>query len=105
MQQLQKYGTWNMKDDSFMEGCYFFYQSPYYHFCGLIANSRSLNYGKTKKLILYVGVEKNKYIEVIVTGNIKYNSQKVMIKGKGRLTNKLYQTIDCWSQYVKFTGC
>ena len=82
MQQLQKYGTWNMKDDSFMEGCYFFYQSPYYHFCGLIANSRSLNYGRIKKLILFVGVEKNKYIEVIVTGNIKYNSQKVMIKEK-----------------------
>lgn len=102
LEHLKKYGTWQMNDDTFIEGCYLFYQSPYYHFYGLIANTRSLNFGKTKKLILFVGVEKHKYIEVIVTGNIKYNSQKVIVKGKGKLTNKLYQTIDCWSYNIQF---
>lgn len=104
LEQLKKYGTWKMKDDTFMEGCYFFYQSPYYYFKGVIANSRSLNYGRIKKLILFVGVEKQKYIEVIVTGSFKFNSKKVMIKGKGRMSNKLYSTIDCWSNYVQFIG-
>ncbi len=103
IQQLRKYGTWDMLDDTFMERCYYFYQEPYYYFQGLIANSRSMNYGKNKKLILFVGVEKKKYIEVIVVGNIKFDSRKVMIKGKGKLTNKLYSTIECWSNYVSFS--
>ena len=46
IQQLRKYGTWDMLDDTFMERCYYFYQEPYYYFQGLIANSRSMNYGK-----------------------------------------------------------
>ena len=48
LQQLKKYGTWDMKDDTFMEGCYFFYQNPYYYFKGVIANSRSLTTGKSR---------------------------------------------------------
>ena len=102
LQQLKKYGTWDMIDDSFMEGCYFHYQNPYYYFKGLIANSRSIHYGKTKKIILLVGVEKQKYIEVIITGNIKFNAKKIIVKGKGRMTNELYSTVECWSNYVQF---
>jgi hypothetical protein len=102
LEQLKKYGTWKMETDSFPERCYYFYQEPYYYFQGLIANSRILNYGKNKKLILFVGVKKNKYIEVIVCGGIKFDSRKVFVKGKGRIINKLYNTIECWCSYVTF---
>lgn len=102
IEQLKKYGTWEMQDTSFMDRCYYFKSFDNYLFRGLIANSRTINYGKFKKLILLVGVEKQKYIEVVVTGNIKFDGRRIIIKGKGTQSNNLYGTIECFSNQVEF---
>lgn len=100
--QLQKYGTWDMKDDSFFSGCYYLTSGPLHILKGLIASSRSLSYGKKRTLILLVGVGKHKYVEVIVKGNFKFNSRKVMVKAKGKKINDVYGTIECYDNQVEF---
>ena len=103
-QQLKQFGFWNMSvtNDIFYSNCYYFKTNEFHIFRGLIASSRTLNYGKNKTTIIFVGVSKKKYIEIVINGNIYYNSQKVLIKGKGKLTNQMYNTITCEGNNVEF---
>ena len=78
----------------FYKNCYYFKTNEFHIFRGLIASSRTLSYGKNKTNILFIGVSKQKYIEIVINGNIYYNSQKV--------SNKLYNTITCEAQHVEF---
>ena len=66
---------------------------------GIIASSRCFNYGKTKKLLLYVGIN-GKYIDVIVNGNIYYDHRKVIVKAVGKKVDGQYTTIESFSDNV-----
>ena len=101
LNQLKKYGYWNMKTDDFFENCYYFQSNGYYIFKGLIAASRTLNY-KYKKLVLFVWIGKNKYIEVVKSNFNNFDSRKVIVKGKGKLINHLYGTHECYGRNIVF---
>ena len=101
--QLRKYGYWHMTDDSFFPGCYMFTNSQNHKvFRGLIAGTRMLNYGKHKKIVVFVGVSKHHYIEIIVSGKFYFDSRKVMVKGHGIEQATLYKTIECYAKDVEF---
>jgi len=100
--QLKKYGYWNMKTDSFIENSYFHKSGKYHKFRGLIAANRVLSYGKKRKLVLFVGVGKKKYIEVLISGNFYYSTEKVIVEGWGLMVNNLYQTIECFPRNIEF---
>ena len=104
LEQLRKFGYWNMNQNQFFSGCYCYKKEinneTIYYFKGLIASSRILSYGKNKRVILFIGVKKHKYIEVIINGKFYYDSKKVLIKGQGKLINKLYETIECSGENV-----
>jgi len=102
LELLQDKGYWNMVTPDFYENCYFFKSKDTYIFKGLIASSRMLNYGKNKKLVLFVGVGKGHYIEVVVKGDTYYNTKKVIVQGKGELVNKLYKSYECETKNVSF---
>jgi len=89
IEQLRKYGYWDMKGDEFYHDCYCFENNGFYIFKGLIASSRIINFGKTKKIAFFIGISKNKYIDVIVNNNYKYNGKSVLIKGKGLKKNNI----------------
>ena len=84
-----------MNNDNFYKGCYYINSNDNILFKGLIASSRTLHYNKNKKLILFVGVEKGLYIEVIINNIRNFNNQKVIVKGHGTLTNSIYNTVEC----------
>ena len=100
--QLKKYGYWNMKTDSFIENSYFHKSGKYHKFRGLIAANKVLSYGKKRKLVLFVGVGKKKYIEVLISGNFYYSTEKVIVEGWGLMVNNLYQTIECFPRNIEF---
>mgnify|MGYP003687126067 CR=1 FL=1 len=91
-----------MKDDSFFPDCYGLNTNGFYHFRGLIASSRTIRFGKKRSLILFVGIGKQEYIDIIVNGNYNFNSQKVIIKGKGKRRDNIYQTVECFSKNIEF---
>ena len=99
--QLQKYGYWIMNDDNFFPNCYGYKSNGYYHFKGLIASSRLIN-RKKKILILFVGIDKQKYIEVTIQGKFYFDSKKVIIKGKGIQLNNIYRTVECFGKNIEF---
>ena len=81
---LRNYGFWNMKPDSFATGCYINYlESGEIEFCGIIASFKQLS---DSNVVLFLGVDCKKYIEVILTLGKKnrINSTHIGIKGKGR---------------------
>ena len=49
-----------------------------------------------------MGVDKQKYIEVLVTGDIKFDSRYIVIKGKGKKSKNIYESIECLSYHVEF---
>ena len=103
LEQLKKFGFWDMDEYEFFPNCYGFTNgSGFYIFRGIIASSKMLSYGKSKKLLVFVGVDKNKYIEVLITGRFKYTSQNVIIKGMGKKKKNLYGTIECLGKFISF---
>ena len=100
--QLQQYGCWDLEKFDFIPNCYGIIHNEYYHFRGVISSSRILRYGKKRNLVLFVGIGKQEYIELIISGNFKFNSQIVIIKGKGKKKNNIYGTIECKGKDVEF---
>ena len=99
---FKKYNYWNMNTKHFYPDCYYFSSNNNYFFKGLIASHRCL-YHKNKKLILFVGVDTHKYIEVIIN-NVKYfNNKFIIVKGKGQLINSTYNTIECDYDNIKLS--
>jgi DNA polymerase III alpha subunit len=84
-EQLKKYGYWLMKNNDFFPGCYLnIKDNDIYHFNGIIASSRIIKNKKNKKLILFIGVDTKKYIEVIIQ-NIKFfDIKNIGIEGIGK---------------------
>jgi len=102
LEQLKNYGYWNMNDDSFFKGCYSFNSGEKIIFKGLIASTRTLNYGTTRKMVIFIGVSKNTYLEIIINGSIYYDSKKVIIEGYGKKNNTIYKSIECESENILF---
>jgi hypothetical protein len=100
LEQLKQCGYWRMSGD-FFPGCYFEEIDEKILLKGVIASSRSLNYGKNKKLLLYVCIN-GKYIDVIVNGKIYYDHRKVVIKASGNKIKGQYTTIDAINRDVTF---
>jgi DNA polymerase III alpha subunit len=83
IQQLQKYGYWIMKTDDFFPGCYYRREDDTYYFNGIIASHRVTKFKKNKKLMVFLGVGKCKYIQLNIE-NIKYfDIKKVGVEGVG----------------------
>ena len=72
LDQLKNFGFWKMENTDFFDGCFCFETEGMFIFKGLIASSRVLNY-KQRTIVLLVGVEKQKYIEVVISGNFQYD--------------------------------
>ena len=89
-EQLKKFGYWIMKNDDFFPGCYLHIkENEIYYFNGIIASSRIMRHKKNKKLTLFIGVEKKKYIQLNIE-NIRYfNNQKIGIEGFGKALTEL----------------
>ena len=102
LEQLRKFGYWNMIDDTFYKKCYYYESNNFVTLKGLIAASRTIFYGKSKKLILFVGVEKHKYVEIIISGKISYNTKIVLIQCNGLKKNNIYNTIEVKAKDVTF---
>ena len=84
-QQLQKYGYWLMTTDDFFPGCYYTLDdNGNRHFNGIIASARVTRHKKAKKVMLFVGVGKQHYIQLNIE-NIKFfDSKKIGIEGVGK---------------------
>ena len=85
-QQLQKYGYWVMNSSDFFPGCFLNIVNDVYHFNGIIASSRLYKGSKKSgsKLLLFIGVDKKKYMQIIVE-NIKFFDRKnIGIIGYGK---------------------
>ena len=84
-EQLRRYGYWDMTKKDFFPNCYFYNKSEdNYYFCGLIASSRFLSYGKSPMIILSLGVAPGKYIELIANGTT-YRNNSIGVKGRAKL--------------------
>ena len=102
LEMLKRYGYWNIVGEEFYPDSYFFKSGDYYMFYGLVAFSRMLSYGKYKKLALMLGVGKNHYIELIVSGKTRYTSQNVIVKGRGVLKDDPYGSFFCRGKDLEF---
>lgn len=103
LQQIQNWGYWDIQDTSFLKGCYSLkLKEDKYRFRGLIASSRIISCGKMRKLVLFIGVGKHKYCEVVIAGRFYFDSRKLLVKGEGILKNNLYKTIECEGNKVEF---
>ena len=99
LDELRKFGYWTMLSKDFYEDCYYYEDNNIVYFKGLIAFTRMLNYGKNKRMVLFIGVGRYHYIEINIIGNIYYDSRKVIVKGNGILVNN---NIECKSKSINF---
>ena len=67
----------------------------------MIASSKIKKYGNIRKLELFVGVKKSKYICITITGNFYFDSKKVIVKGFGKMKNSLYGIIESYSNNIE----
>jgi hypothetical protein len=70
-EQLRKFGYWIIHKNDFFPGCYYSFKKEIHSFNGIIASSKITKFGKNKNLILFIGVDKKKYIQIIIE-NIKF---------------------------------
>ena len=100
--QIREMGYWIMNTDDFFPDCYYFIDNNTHSFQGIIASTRMIQYGKNRKMCVFLGVDRQKYIEIIVESPFYYDSRKIITKGKGIITNKIYNTILCEGTNVEF---
>ena len=100
LKQLQKFGYW-IFNNNFFPGCYLNQNENKIYFRGLIASSKILKW-KHKLITFFVGIDKHKYIDILVEGDIFYDSRKVIIQGYGTYKKDcLYRTIYCCHSHIK----
>lgn len=100
-QQMRKYGYWIMKDQQFFPGCYFIKRKRKHYFNGIIASSRMISYGKNKKAVLFIGIDKGHYIELNISGDNIFLTNKIGIQGKCKLINEETLTYHAY-EYVLY---
>ena len=90
VEQLTRYGYWDMKEGEFFPNCYFYEKDKTFYFGGIIASLRVLDW-KKKIIVSSIGVGPGKYIELTTTG-VYYNSKFYGVKGRAYLTDKIHKT-------------
>ena len=95
-QQLQKYGYWNMNNNSidFFPNCFLKIDKDNYEFNGIIASHRFKAYKNEKKMMLYIGVQPKKYIQVNIADVKYFTNNFIGIRGKGKPLNDLDRECD-----------
>lgn len=101
-EQLRAFGYWHIENDRFFPGC--FYQENdntcVSHFRGIIASVKIKNNKSTKRknLMYFIGVDKQKYIQVNIYDVEFYNPRFIGIVGSGVFKNELdreYNILTC----------
>ena len=96
--QLTRFGYWNMEDNSLFDFCYLYKKNNVYYFGGLIASLRILSFNNKKtKIICSVCVAPKKYIELMIECKY-YNKKSYGVKGRAKLVNlqnKSFKTLFC----------
>ncbi len=64
-------------------------KSDVYEFNGIIASHRLIRFNKEKKLMLFIGVEKKKYIQLNISNVKFFNNKFIGISGKGSPSDSL----------------
>ena len=88
-EQLRRYGYWLMENDKFFPGC-FIKRDKIVSFNGIIASIKIKSKSKKDKIaLIFLGVEKNVYVQLNIS-NIKYiDHTKIGISGEGKFTSQL----------------
>tara|TARA_B000000557_G_C20510834_1_gene332069 strand:- start:14 stop:421 length:408 start_codon:yes stop_codon:yes gene_type:complete len=86
VEQLKRFGYWNMIKGKFFPNCYFYKKNDVYYYGGLIASLRILDL-KEKKIVSSIGVAPGVYIELITKG-VYYSSNYYGVKGRALLSDK-----------------
>ncbi len=68
--------------------CYLFGNSESYKFRGIIASYRQVRSQKGQSLIAFLGIENNRYLEVVVQREIIVTNQHLGLMGEGQLDKK-----------------
>ena len=86
---INRLGYWDKYGTDFYPKCFFIEQDGLYYFNGLIASSKIKYQGnKISTLIFFIGVEANRYIELVVEKQLNYKSDSIGIKGECILDRK-----------------
>lgn len=88
IQQLRKYGYWDMSDKSFFPGCVRFNKNDKIYFYGVIACKRVY---RSKRAMVYIGIGPNDYMTLHIPKWFG-KAKAVIIKGSGKGTK---ESIEC----------
>ncbi len=102
IEQLRNCGHWY--GDLFYKGCYYVKRGDLYLFNGVVAASRLVKRGNRSMLILCIGIDTKKFIEVIVIGKTSYNTKKVLVQGRGSIKREceFFPSIECKGKNMLF---
>ena len=82
-EMLATFGYWNIQNKEFYPDCYFNpIEDNQYNFRGIIASKRSFySSKKLSKIVLFIGVQSDKFIEVEIYKKNNYNHKSIGIQG------------------------
>lgn len=75
-EQLLRFGYWNMETKDFFPDCFFSINNNQCNFRGIIASVRTICSKDSKKIVIFLGVETRKYI------NIEWNDERELSLSK-----------------------
>jgi len=90
LEQVKRYGYWEVKDESFFPNCSFQLKDNEYHVQGIIASVRNIR----NLLILHVGVAPKHYIELHITTDKMLHSKHSCVKAKCQLKDEKYSMFE-----------
>lgn len=94
-EQLRTYGYWKMENKDFFPNCYSFISDGKYYYRGIIANTRLIFRKNYKYINIFIGVDKSKYLEVLIKHDNINLKNKIGIKGYGILEDGIIDSIKC----------
>jgi len=100
MEQMKKYGVWNMNFANFINGMYAYQRNGVYYFRGLIASMKVRTNGKGRVVIAYLGVSSGKYIEVVIKGFRNFTPKAIGIMGSGQINESTITSVS--AKYFKY---
>ena len=100
LDQLRRFGHWQMKDNTFPEGCYMFERNEgKFAFSGIIASLRVIDYGTENTIAICISPGPGQYVNITVKTKY-FKPSTIGIKGTAVATDKAarcYQAISCYS--------
>ena len=82
-----------MEDYHFFDCCYFYKKNEEYYFSGIIASLKIYHSDKNYKVICYICVGNNNFIEII-TSKRYYKKNIIGVKGRAKLINKIEKSFN-----------